>query len=232
MVAMNQETLLDLWGKARYWIAFFGIRRLVSAVVTGVVAVTLVWLILRPSEPPIEASLPLATLPVVTTTSTPSYVTVHVAGAVKSPGVYRLAPLARVVDAVTAAGGPKSDADLERINLAQVLIDTEQVFIPVRTTRSVTPSITPRHRPTTTIATPRSPTQQETPQSSNALIDLNSASSIELDALPGVGPATAKAIIDYRASQGKFSRVEDLLNVAGIGPAKLAALRDLVTVAQ
>ncbi|CAB4566095.1 unannotated protein [freshwater metagenome] len=232
MVAMNQETLLDLWGKARYWIAFFGIRRLVSAVVTGVVAVTLVWLILRPSEPPIEASLPLATLPVVTTTSTPSYVTVHVAGAVKSPGVYRLAPLARVVDAVTAAGGPKSDADLERINLAQVLIDTEQVFIPVRTTRSVTPSIAPRHRPTTTIATPRSPTQQETPQSNNALIDLNSASSIELDALPGVGPATAKAIIDYRTSQGKFSRVEDLLNVAGIGPAKLAALRDLVTVAQ
>ncbi|CAB4559702.1 MAG: ComEA family DNA-binding protein [Actinobacteria bacterium] len=232
MVAMNQETLLDLWGKARYWIAFFGIRRLVSAVVTGVVAVTLVWLILRPSEPPIEASLPLATLPVVTTTSTPSYVTVHVAGAVKSPGVYRLAPLARVVDAVTAAGGPKSDADLERINLAQVLIDTEQVFIPVRTTRSVTPSIAPRHRPTTTIATPRSPTQQETPQSNNALIDLNSASSIELDALPGVGSATAKAIIDYRTSQRKFSRVEDLLNVAGIGPAKLAALRDLVTVAQ
>lgn len=232
MVAMNQETLLELWGKARYWIAFFGIRRLVSAVVTGVVAVTLVWLILRPSEPPIEASLPLATLPVVTTTSTPSFVTVHVAGAVKSPGVYRLAPLARVVDAVTAAGGPKSDADLERINLAQVLIDTEQVFIPMRTTRSVTPSIAPRHRPTTTIVTPRAPTQQETPQSSNALIDLNSASSIELDALPGVGPATAKAIIDYRTSQGRFSRVEDLLNVAGIGPAKLTALRDLVTVAQ
>lgn len=232
MAVMNRTTLLELWGKARYWIAFLGIRRLVSAAVTGVVAITLVWLILRPSEPPIEASLPLATLPVVTTTSTPSYVTVHVAGAVTSPGVYRLAPLARVVDAVTAAGGPKSDADLERINLAQVLIDTEQVFIPVRTTRSVTPSIAPRHRPTTTIATPGAPTQQETPQSSNALIDLNSASSIELDALPGVGPATAKAIIDYRTSQGKFSRVEDLLNVAGIGPAKLAALRDLVTVAQ
>lgn len=229
---MNRTTLLELWGKARYWIAFLGIRRLVSAAVTGVVAITLVWLILRPSEPPIEASLPLATLPAETTTSTPSYVTVHVAGAVTSPGVYRLAPLARVVDAVTAAGGPKSDADLERINLAQVLIDTEQVFIPVRTTRSATPSIAPRHRPTTTIATPRTPTQQETPQSSNTLIDLNSASSIELDALPGVGPATAKAIIDYRTSQGKFSRVEDLLNVAGIGPAKLAALRDLVTVTQ
>jgi RNA polymerase sigma factor (sigma-70 family) len=86
---------------------------------------------------------------------------VHVAGAVKSPGVYRLAVSARVIDAVTAAGGPASDADLERINLAQVLVDTEQVFIPGRTTRSVTPTIAPRHRPTTTVASPRVPTQQD-----------------------------------------------------------------------
>jgi competence protein ComEA len=157
---------------------------------------------------------------------------VHVAGAVKSPGVYRLAVSARVIDAVTAAGGPASDADLERINLAQVLVDTEQVFIPGRTTRSATPTIAPRHRPTTTVASPRVPTQQGTSPSSGALVDLNTAMAPELDALPGVGPATAKAIIDYRTSKGKFSRVEDLLNVAGIGPAKLAALRDLVTVAQ
>jgi competence protein ComEA len=137
-----------------------------------------------------------------------------------------------VIDAVTAAGGPASDADLERINLAQVLVDTEQVFIPGRTTRSVTPTIAPRHRPTTTVASPRVPNQQGTSPSSGALVDLNTAMAPELDALPGVGPATAKAIIDYRTSKGKFSRVEDLLNVAGIGPAKLAALRDLVTVTQ
>jgi competence protein ComEA len=232
MAAMDRETLLQLWSKARYWIAFIGIRRLVSAVVSGVVAIVVMWLILRPSEPPLEASIPLATFPVATTTSTPSIVTVHVAGAVKSPGVYRLAVSARVIDAVTAAGGPASDADLERINLAQVLVDTEQVFIPGRTTRSATPTIAPRHRPTTTVASPRVPTQQGTSPSSGALVDLNTAMAPELDALPGVGPATAKAIIDYRTSKGKFSRVEDLLNVAGIGPAKLAALRDLVTVAQ
>lgn len=229
---MDRETLLQLCGKARYWIAFIGIRRLISAVVSGVVAIVVLWLILRPSEAPIEASIPLATLPVSSTTSVPTYVTVHVAGAVKSPGVYRLALMARIVDAVNAAGGPTSNADLERINLAQVLVDTEQVFIPGRAARSVTPTVAPRHRPTTTIATPSTPGQQGTPQAHNSLIHLNTATASELDVLPGVGPATAKAIVDYRTTQGKFSRVEDLLNVPGIGPAKLAALRDLVTVAQ
>jgi competence protein ComEA len=232
MAAMNRDMLLQLWGKARYWIAFVGMRRLISAVVSGVVAIVLLWLILRPSEPPLEASIPLATFPVVTTSSLPSIVTVHVAGAVKSPGVYRLTTLARVIDAVTAAGGPTSEADLERINLAQLLVDTEQVFIPGRTTRSSAPTIAPRHRPTTTVATPRVPTQQGSSTSSGGLVDLNTATVAELDALPGVGPATAKAIVDYRTSKGKFSRAEDLLNVAGIGPAKLAALRDLVTVPQ
>jgi len=229
---MDRETLLQLCGKARYWIAFIGIRRLISAVVSGVVAIVVLWLILRPTEAPIEASIPLVTLPVSSTTSVPTYVTVHVAGAVKSPGVYRLALMARIVDAVNAAGGPTSDADLERINLAQVLVDTEQVFIPGRAARSVTPTVAPRHRPTTTIATPNTPGQQGTPQAHSSLIHLNTATDSELDVLPGVGPATAKAIVDYRTTQGKFSRVEDLLNVPGIGPAKLAALRDLVTVAQ
>jgi competence protein ComEA len=232
MAAMDRDTLLQLWGKVRYWIAFIGIRRLISAVVSGVVALVLLWLILRPSEPPLEASIPLATFPVVTTSSVPSVVTVHVAGAVKSPGVYRLTTLARVIDAVTAAGGPTSDADLERINLAQLLVDTEQVFIPGRTTRSAAPTIAPRHRPTTTLATPRVPTQQGSSPTGSGLVDLNTATVTELDVLPGVGPATAKAIVDYRTSKGKFSRVEDLLNVAGIGSAKLAALRDLVTVTQ
>lgn len=232
MVAMNRDMLLQLWGRARYWIAFVGIRRLISAVVTGVVAIVLLWLILRPSEPPLEASIPLATFPVASSSSLPSIVTVHVAGAVTSPGVYRLTPLARVIDAVNAAGGPTSDADLERINLAQLLVDTEQVFIPGRATRSPAPTIAPRHRPTTTLATPRVPTQQGSSPSGGGRVDLNTATAAELDALPGVGPATAKAIIDYRTSKGKFSRAEDLLNVAGIGPAKLAALRDLVTVTQ
>lgn len=229
---MNREVLLQLWSRTRYWVAFIGIRRLVSAIVTGVVAIVVLWLILRPSDPPLEARIPLATFPVVTTTSAPSIVTVHVAGAVKSPGVYRLSASARVIDAVTAAGGPASDAELERINLAQLLVDTEQVFIPGRRTRSVAPTIAPRHRPTTTTPSPRVPTQQGAAPSSGGLVDLNTATTADLDALPGVGPATAKAIIDYRTSKGKFSRVEDLLNVAGIGPAKLAALRDLVTVTQ
>lgn len=232
MAGMNRELLIQIWDKARYWVAFVGIGRLASAVVSACVAMVVLWLILRPSEPPLEASIPLATFPVTTTSSSPSFVTVHVAGAVTSPGVYRLTGSARVIDAVNAAGGAKADADLERINLAQVLFDTEQVFIPVRATRSSAPTIAARHRPTTTVAAPRLPAQQGSTPSPMAPLDLNTATVVELDVLPGVGPATAKAIVDYRTSKGKFSRVEDLLNVAGIGPAKLASLRDLVTVVQ
>jgi len=232
MPAMNREALTQLWNSTRYWINFVGVRRMVSALVSALMAAVVLWLVLRPSQPPLEASIPMATFPVVTTVSAPMYLTVHVAGAVVSPGVYKLVSTARVIDAVTAAGGPTTVADLERINLAQLLLDTEQVFIPMRSPRSSPLTVAPRHRPTTTLVTPRESVQGDTPQGRKVLIDLNSATAAQLDALPGVGPATSKAIIDYRTSKGKFTRVEDLLNVAGIGPAKLAALRDLVTVLQ
>lgn len=231
---MNREALLILLSKVRYWIAFVGLRRVISGVISVLVAGVLLWLVLKPSPMPIESSIPLATFPVSTSVGPTAKITVHVAGAVEQPGVYKLAPLSRVIDAVTAAGGARRDADLERINLAQLVIDTEQVFIPIRTNRATAPSreppsVTPRHRPTTTIASGDQSTSGGSNQRS-LMVNLNSATALEIDALPGVGPATAKAIVDYRRSKGKFSKVEELLNVSGIGPAKFAALRDLVTV--
>ena len=225
----------------RHWIAYVGARRLVG----GVVSVTLVclagWMLVRPAPAPVESAMPRASaLGVEVATSTapaaPATLTVHVAGAVRKPGVYSLAAGSRVVDAVRAAGGASSRADLEGINLAQVIIDTEQVYVPVRRTSAPRVTVAPRLRPvrsrvpTTTVATTPDGGATTPGTPGQARVDLNSATAAQLDALPGVGPATARAIIAHRARKGPFAKVEDLMNVPGIGPAKFAAVRDYISV--
>jgi competence protein ComEA len=138
---------------------------------------------------------------------------------------------ARVVDAVASAGGALRNADLESINLAQTIADTEQIYIPIKKVSRPRVTTAPRLRPqrTTPTTVPVNVGGGNGAQSAR-LINLNTATASELDSLTGVGPSTAKAIIAYRTKKGLFSKVEDLLNVSGIGPAKLAALRDQVTV--
>ena len=228
IATMNFEKFATVKDSVRHWIAFFGLRRVLSGVVTAGVGAVVLWLVFRPSPPPVESLLPVATFPTSSANVDVSEVTVHVAGAVLSPGVYRLPPQSRVVDAVSAAGGALAKADLERINLAQVVNDTEQVFIPFRESARPSATIAPRHRPTTTLPAALAP-QTESGQV-GGLVDVNTATANQLDALPGVGPATAKAIIDYRTSKGRFTKIEDLLNVTGIGAAKFAALKDFITV--
>ena len=218
------------------------------------------WILLRPAEPPVESLIPVVSTVVGpdgvgavppdggtshsdgpgARSQTLPPIKVHVAGAVTSPGVYSLPAGSRVVDAVRAAGGATRRADLERINLAQTIIDTEQIYVPPR--RSGAPSVTvaPRLRPDRRrpIAPTTVPPVGMNPGDPGAAtggpqdrrVNLNSASTAQLDELPGIGPATAKAIVTHRSRKGPFTKVEDLLNVPGIGPAKLAALRDLVTV--
>jgi len=230
MEAPDWRALRD---RAMYWIAFVGPRRLAIGTVATCVALVMLWLLVRPSAPPLESVVPQVsgaeTVNSAASVSAPSTLTVHVAGAVKKPGVYVLSSTARVVDAVTAAGGPLTSADLEGINLAQTLVDTEQIYIPPRSRRTTPVTVAPRLKPS------RSTTPSTAPGSSGStagstVLNLNTATASELDALPGVGPATAKAIIDHRTKKGPFTKVEDLLNVAGIGPSKLAALRDQVAV--
>ena len=227
------------------WVAYVGIARLVIGLGSVVAVAVAVWLLVRPSAPLVESLVPRASgVGVVvsssTTTPAPLTVRIHVAGAVVHPGVYTVSSSARVVDAVNAAGGATSRADLERINLAQTLIDTEQVFVPSRSSRKTTVTVAPRLAPsrttmpvvvaTTPGAIPTVPVVGAPITNASPLVNLNTATSEQLDALPGVGPATAKAIISYRSRKGPFKKVEDLLNVPGIGPAKVAALRDQVTV--
>jgi competence protein ComEA len=155
--------------------------------------------------------------PSMVTTTVATEVVVHVAGAVLRPGGITLPPGSRVVDAIDAAGGVAADADPGRHNLAAELTDGERVSVP-RTGEAAPPPVEGAAGDGGASGERSGP------------VDLNTATLDQLDDLPGVGPATAQAIIDWRDEHGGFSSVDQLLEVRGIGEAKLADLRDLVTV--
>lgn len=148
----------------------------------------------------------------------PAVVAVHAAGSFARPGLYELPAGARVAQLVEAAGGPAEGASLDALNLAAKLNDGERVYLP-REGESA----------------PAAPGVASAGASGaggigDGLVDLNAATLEQLDALPGVGPSTAQAILDYREEHGRFRSVEELLEVRGIGEAKLAALRKRVRV--
>lgn len=128
-------------------------------------------------------------------------VTVYICGRVARAGVYEVEAGARVSDVLAMAGGPGKDAGLEAINLARKVIDEEKIFIPAAGQSQ-----------------------------GSSLISINSASSQLLQTLPGIGPATAQKIVDYRQQQGPFNTVEDLKKVAGIGDKKFQDIKDLISI--
>ena len=143
---------------------------------------------------------------------------VHVVGQVRRPGVVRLPVGSRVLDAVQAAGGETSEADLSYINLARLVADGEQIVVP---------------KPGESIPAPGAPGTGQGSSgmgSAGSLIDLNSADASALDTLPGVGPVLAQRILDWRAQHGRFSSVDELGEVTGIGDKLLAQIRPKVTV--
>ncbi|MCM3659644.1 ComEA family DNA-binding protein [Georgenia satyanarayanai] len=149
-------------------------------------------------------------------------VVVHVAGAVRGPGVVELPLGARVADAVAAAGGEQPDAELAAVNLARPLVDGEQVYVPRAGEE-------PRGAGAAPPDVDAGPAAGE-PAAEGGVVDLNSADLAALDTLPGVGPAIAQRILDWRDANGPFHSVEELLEVAGIGPATLEKLRERVRV--
>ncbi|MDQ1443633.1 MAG: competence protein ComEA [Acidimicrobiaceae bacterium] len=149
----------------------------------------------------------------------PAYV--YVTGAVAQPGVYRAPPDARVADVLDAAGGPAPDADLVQLNLAAPVSDGERVYVPRK--GEPPPAGVPSG-----VAAGAGLVGGAVP--AGLPVNLNTATAEQLDALPGVGPSTARAILAWRQQHGRFKRVDDLLHVRGIGPAKLEALRTEVRV--
>lgn len=132
---------------------------------------------------------------------TPGPLEVYVSGAVRNPGLYELARGSRAQDALDAAGGPSAEADLDEVNLARELVDGEQVHFPEEGEREDT----------------------------SFPININTASASALTELPGIGPATAQAIVDYRDANGSFASIEEIQNVSGIGAATFETIKDLIT---
>jgi competence protein ComEA len=149
-------------------------------------------------------------------------IAIHVVGAVVRPGLYEFPKGARVQDAIDAAGGSLASADETGLNLAATLEDGQQLEIPYRSGSE------PEVR-TDSLDLPSSSEQQDSPPTQD-LVNINSATLEELDALPGIGPTTAQKIIDYRDENGPFSVIEDIMNVSGIGPATFEDIQELITV--
>lgn len=224
------------------WLRWVGLARLVvGAMAVVAVAAGGFWL-LRAPPTPVESALPYASAtttsttvaslaaavadvgPATTTTGVPlpSHVVVYVAGAVLVPAVYELPIGARVTDAITAAGGLTADADADVLNLAAAVRDGDRVFVP-RVGQPVPVAVNPTGGGRASAGSADRATASDP-------VDLNTATVEALDALPGVGPSTAAAIVAHRERDGPFLTVDDLLDVRGIGPAKLDAIRELVTV--
>lgn len=148
-------------------------------------------------------------------------VAVHVAGHVKKPGLYHLDPTARVDDAVKAAGGATEDADTNQLNLAAAVEDGSQIHVPAEGETLPVPATPVASTSHTRTRHARGSSKASAPVGQ---IALNSASAAELDQLPGVGPATAQKIIDYRNANGGFKSVDEVQRVKGIGPKKYAQM--------
>lgn len=216
-----------------------GARPSPRLLLAGLVALAVVavggWLLLaRRPPPPLEDTLPTAPTAgapasTVAPPTTAGRIVAHAAGAVVAPGVYELDVGARVADLVAAAGGLAPDADADRLNLAGPVADGSRVYVP-RVGEDVPPEVAAEAPPAAPGEAGGSGGGGPAGGRGRALVDLNEAGIDELDTLPGIGPATAQAIVDHREQHGPFASVDELIDVRGIGEAKLAQLRDLVTV--
>ena len=179
-------------------------RRLIIVAVLAGLAALIAFGELWPRDAPAAAVPPLAVTSPRPVEPAQQPAVVDVVGAVRRPGVYRLAPGARVRDAVRRAGGPTRAALLSGINLAQRLADGEQVVVPAKGAAAP-------------VTAPGVATAQ--------IVHLNSATAEQLDALDGIGPSLAHRIVEYRVSHGGFRSLDELDDVSGIGPARLESLR-------
>ncbi|CAN5645905.1 hypothetical protein BH10ACT1_BH10ACT1_07300 [soil metagenome] len=241
---LGPEGMGERWEQLRSTVVRSPLRSL-AVLLGSLVLLGAAWWFLRPPAPPVESTLPLASAAAgptaagaattvagapggATTTTAAEQLVVQASGAVAQPGVYRVAAGARVDDLVRAAGGLSPDADQDRVNLAAPLVDGERVWLPRRGEQDPPEVVAGTSGPA---AGPGGGATAGTGGTEvPAVVDLNTATAEQLDTLPGVGPATASAILAYRSEHGAFAAVDDLLEVRGIGDAKLEQLRPLVSV--
>lgn len=168
---------------------------------------------------------------------------IHVIGSVNNPGAVKLQEGQRIKDAIEAAGGLLPEADVDAINMVYALKDGQKIYVPSKIesdkTNQSKPAIAQIQAKNTVIANDLNGVVEdntgivEGPESqtseSNKKININIASESELDKLPGVGPATAVKIIEYREKSGGFNKIEDIMNVYGIGKSKFDKMKEMIT---
>jgi competence protein ComEA len=242
------DTSLSRWlpdtaaGGASSWLAAIradpGRAGVVALGVVGLVAVLVTVFTLANHDPPrvVSANLP-AVQPVSSTGATvvasppasDATVIVSVVGLVRTPGLVTLGSGARIADALEAAGGALDGADMTGLNMARRVADGEQIVVGIAAPPGLPPAMgSSVSTPPGSASEPAGPA--ETSPAPGAPVDLNAATVEQLDALPGVGPVTASAIVEWRTANGRFANVDQLGEVDGIGPARLEKLRNLVHV--
>ncbi|MBQ9491823.1 MAG: helix-hairpin-helix domain-containing protein [Firmicutes bacterium] len=156
--------------------------------------------------------------------------TVHVAGAVKNPGVYNLPSSSRVIDAIEKAGGATENADLDQINLADYVSDGQKIEVPKLKSGDTSLNYKLITDELDKIGANKIDSTNEKSSSKSDLVNINTADSSELQSLPGIGTTIANSIIEYRKENGNFETIEDLKNVSRIGDKTFDKLKDLITV--
>ena len=188
------------------------VARAVFLIVIGAIALFIIYSILKRPDPS-EASLIITLQPrlIPTATASPTSIEVYITGAISKPDVYAL-PIGSIVkDLIAAAGGATTDADLEAINLALRLSDQMHIHVPRKGEAVPTPPAG---------------------SAPGALININTADVTLLDTLPGIGPSTAQAIIEFRTNNGPFKKIEDIKNVPRIGDVLFDKIKSMITVGQ
>ncbi len=203
----------------------------IALAVVGVIAVLVtVFTLVRDKTPPVEMVSSGSPTPGPAPPNADGPVVVSVVGLVHEPGLVTLAPGARIADALTAAGGALDGADLIGLNMARRVTDGEQVIVGIVAAPGQPAAMGSSVSTGPAAAPPDAPPTAGKAASPGGLVDLNAATVEELDTLPGVGPVTAAAIIAWRDANGRFTSVDQLGDVDGIGPARLEKLRDHVRV--
>ena len=244
--ATNDDTSLSRWlpdavPGSPGWLASVradpGRAGVIALAVVGVVAVLVTAIaVLGDDKPPVTAAkLPPVQMVSSSTAGAPAPpvkaedVVISVAGLVHKPGLVTLPAGARIADAVTAAGGALAGADLVGLNMARKVTDGEQILVGI-TAPLGAPAVMRSSAGATSTAPEKGPSGDGKGPGAQGPVDLNTATEEQLDALPGIGPVMAKAIVAWRAANGRFASVDQLGEVDGIGPSRLEKLRELVKV--